>query len=358
MLLAVLTACGPVNDTSFPIRPERQRAELPDNVTVIQLTADNIAKHRGTWPGIGSGGRLSGDIRRWEYRVGVGDVLSVIVWDHPELTSPEAAGSGGVGPATGITVKANGSFFYPYVKEIRALGRSVGEIQKELTAKLAEYIPDPQVEVRVAEFNSKKAVVTGAVEHAGALKITNLPLTLIEAINGSGGLAEGADSRRVSIQRQGRRYYVDLRALLEQGRAGYNPVLRGGDIVNVPPLEGNVAYTLGQVGQPGVIDLGLNGISLTEALSEKGGLNQEKANAKGIFVFRATTDAEGRPGYNVFQLDATTPLAFVLGSQFILHPKDVVYVVTDPAAKWNNLIATLVPTLSAVRAAQLIAGGV
>lgn len=356
MLLLLLASCGPGMTTDFPVRPDRQKEQLPENVTVIQLDADNIAQYRGAWPAVGSGGRLSTNVARWQYRVGVGDVLSVIVWDHPELTSPE--GGGTAQAATGISVKANGDFFYPYVKDIRALGRSVSDIQQDLTTKLARFIPDPQVEVKVAQYNSKKVVVTGAVAHPGALKITNLPLTLIEAVNASGGLAGGADSRRVSIQRQGQRYYVDLRALLEQGRAGYNPVLRGGDIVNVPPLDGNVAFILGKVHEPGPIDLGLDGISLTQAISEKGGLDEDNANPKGVFVFRARNAREGREaGFDVFQLDATTPLAFVLGAEFVLHPQDVVYVVSDPAAKWNDLIAALVPTLTAVRAAQVVAGG-
>ncbi len=349
-LLLFLSACGPIKTTDFPIRVSRQD-KLPENVTVVRLTPQNIAQHRGKWAGIGAGGRLSSNVASWQYRVGVGDVLNVIVWDHPELTLP--AGPDGGQAAAGITVKANGYFFYPYVQDIRALGRSVVEIQRDLTEKLAEFIPDPQVEVKVVSYNSKKVVVTGAVARPGTLKITNLPLTLIEAVNGTGGLAPGADSRRVSIQRHGQRYYVDLRALLEQGRAGYNPVLRGGDIVNVPPLNGNVAFILGQVKEPGSLNLGLDGISLTEAITQKGGLDEEKANPKGIFVFRAKPDNNG---YEVFQLDATTPLAFVLGTEFILAPQDVVYIVPDPAAKWNAVISNLVPTLTALRAAQVIAG--
>lgn len=347
--LFLLSACGPIQPTDFPVTDKSQE-KLPENVTIVRLSPQNISKHRGVWSGIGSGGRLSSSIASWKYRIGVGDVLNVIVWDHPELTLP--AGPEGGQLAAGIIVKANGNIFYPYVKEISALGRSVSDVQQDLTKRLAEFIPDPQVEVKVVQFNSQKVVVTGAVAKPGTQKISNLPLTLIEAVNGSGGLKPEADSRRVSIQRHGQRYYLDLRALLEQGRAGYNPVLRGGDIVNVPTLSGNKAFILGQVKKPGSVDLGLKGINLTEAITAQGGLNEERANPKGIFVFRAKPK---RAGYTVYQLDATSPLAFVLGTEFILHPQDVVYVVPDPAAKWNDLIATLIPTLSAIRGVQVIA---
>jgi len=52
-----------------------------------------------------------------------------------------------------------------------------------------------------------------------------------------------------------------------------------------------------------------------------------------------------------------TPLAFVLATQFALHPQDVVYVVADPAAQWNAVIAALLPTVTAVRGVQVVGGG-
>lgn len=348
-IMLALSSCGPIQTTNFPVSMNKQK-DLPENITIIQLSSQNIAQHRGDWSGIGSGGKLSSSVASWRYRVGVGDVLNIIVWDHPELTLPTGPSANQAIP--GFTVRADGKIFYPYVKEIHALGRSVAAIQKELSQKLAEFISDPQIEVKVAEYNSQKVVITGAVAKPGTMKVSNLPLTLIEAVNGVGGLAPGADSRKVSIQRHGRRYHVDLRALLEQGRAGYNPVLRGGDIVNVPPLDDNIAFVLGQVKTPGSLDLGLDGISLTEAITEKGGLDESRANPKGVFVFRSNPQ---NSGYIVYQLDAKTPLAFVLGTEFTLHPQDVVYVVSDPAAKWNDLIATLVPTLSVIRGTQVIA---
>ena len=78
------------------------------------------------------------------------------------------------------------------------------------------------------------------------------------------------------------------------------------------------------------------------------------ADAQGIFVFR---NAAGSSKINVFQLDATTPLAFVLATQFTLHPQDVIFVVTDPATQWNAVIAALLPSISAIRGVQVIGGG-
>lgn len=344
----LLGACVPVSQTDFPVGLDAQ-AELPENISIIRLSPENIKSYGHSKSVVQGGARLPSSADNWQYLVGVGDILSITVWDHPELTLP--AGPERSQVESGSTVMADGMIFYPYIKEVRAAGRSVGAIQQELTQKLTEYIPDPQIEVKVAAFNSQKIVVTGEVVRPGTQKITNLPISLIEAVNGAGGLAPLADSRQVTVQRDGKSYHVDLWSFLSNGNARNNPVLRGGDIVNLPAQENNVAYILGQITQPGSVDLGLNGVNLTEAITLQGGLSEDTADAQGIFVFRNKARVAG---FDVFQLDATTPLAFVLATGFTLHPQDVVYIVSDPAAKWNAVIATLVPTLGAIRGAQTI----
>lgn len=279
-------------------------------------------------------------------------MLSITVWDHPELTLP--AGEQRSQLESGSSVDAQGEIFYPYIDRLKAAARTVGEIQQELTERLSEYIPDPQIEVKVAAYNSQKVVVTSAVNRAGSMTISNIPLTLLEAVNGSGGLHPAADSTHVTVQRGGKTYYIHLKDFLSSGRKGGNPVFQGGDIVNVPVHENNVTYVLGQIRQPGPVDLGNDGLNLTEVISQRGGLSEITADAQGMFVFRS---ASGGKGIDVFQLDATTPLAFVLATQFVMHPQDVVYIVTDPAVQWNAVIAALVPSISAVRGLQEVGGG-
>jgi len=232
---------------------------------------------------------------------------------------------------------------------VRVAGRLVGDVQRELTTRLAEFFPDPQIEVKIAAFNAQKAVVTGAVAAPQSLAISNIPLTLLEAINAAGGLKDDADSQRITIRRAGRIHRVDLKDFLEKGNADNNPLLRGGDVVNVPVAKARRAYILGQITRPGIVELGFDGLNLTEALTMQGGLDETKADAKGIFVFRGSAQ-----GTDVFQLDATTPLAFVLATRFYLRSEDVVYIVADPASRWNDIIGQLIPTIGAVRQAQLI----
>ncbi len=350
LLMLVLAGCASVSRTGFPVEAGAQAQSIPDDVSIIRLSPENIGRYSAATPLLPSSSRLSSARANWQYNIGVGDVLSITVWDHPELTLP--AGPQRSQVESGSSVNANGSIFYPYLGQVRVAGRLVGDVQRELTERLAEYIPDPQIEVKIAAFNARKVVVTGAVSAPKSLPLNNIALTLLEAINAAGGMTATADSQRVNIRRQGKDNRVNLRRFLENGHGGSNPVLRDGDIINVPAATTRQAYILGQITKPGIVDLGSGNISLTEAITRQGGLDEASADAKGIFVFRNRA-----VGIDVFQLDATTPLAFVLATSFKLHADDVVYIVADPAARWNQLISQLIPTIGAVRQAQLIGNG-
>jgi polysaccharide biosynthesis/export protein len=338
-----LTACD-VTKTDFPVRTEAVRAEVEElatNVTVVQLTADNIdAFNRprnlgGSRSGMASGG--------WDYRVGVGDILDIVVWDHPELTMP--AGERRTPQESGLRVQADGTFFYPYVGQISARGRTPEQVRADLTKRLTEYIPTPQVEVRVVGYNSQAVSVTGEVSSPSRQQLTDIPLTLLDAINSAGGLTKDADPRKVTVRRGNRSHVVDMQAFLEQGVPGNNPVLQNGDVVSVARKQIEEAYLLGQIVKPSTIDLTRENITLTQAVTRVGGLREDQADARGIFVFRDTP-----MGITVYQLDASNPAAFLIGTRFVILPQDVIYVTTSPLHRWNRLISSLLPTLTVTRA--------
>lgn len=80
--------------------------------------------------------------------MGVGDVLDIVVWDHPELTLP--AGEPRTPQKSGQRVQADGFSFDPYVGQIQAKGKTPEAIRDDLTRKLMAFIPDRQVEVGAA----------------------------------------------------------------------------------------------------------------------------------------------------------------------------------------------------------------
>lgn len=336
-VLVFVTACSD-GHVRFPITVEAHQA-LGDDVEVTVLDAANIAMFarpaRGHVPSSLPGGR------QWTYLLGPGDVLSVIVFNHPELTLP--AGPQRSAEESGFQVGSDGTFAYPYIGSVMARGRPIEQIRKDIADRLATFIPDPQVEVRIAAYNSQAVVVSGEVRTPNRQPLTTVPLTLIEAINAAGGLAPSADARAVTVQRGGRIHNVDLQGFLVGGLAQNNPVLRNGDVVNVPRKRAEEAYLLGEIARPDVVDLSLEQITLTQAITRRGGLQQVRADARGVLVFRAGGDK-----VRVFQLDTSNPAGLLLGTRFVLEPGDVVYVLRSPLQGWNDTIARLLPSVRAL----------
>ena len=143
---------------------------------------------------------------------------------------------------------------------------------------------------------------------------------------------------------------VDMQAFLERGVTENNLVLQDGDVISVGRLEVQEAYLLGQIVKPSTIDLTRENVTLTQALTRVGGLREDQADARGIFVFRDTP-----MGITVYQLDASNPAAFLIGTRFVILPQDVVYVTTAPLYRWNRLITSLLPTLTSAGAVDALA---
>lgn len=285
------------------------------------------------------------DLANYEYAVGVGDVLQVTVWDHPELTIP--AGSQRSSMESGNLVHSDGTIFYPYVGKINVEGQSVTTIRERITERLGKYIENPQVDVAVAGFRSQRVYVTGAVKQPGMVPISNIPLRLVDAINAAGGLDPAANWQDVTLVRQGERFSLSLKSIYQQGSMEQNILLKQGDVINIGRDDDNKIFVMGEVLTPKVSPMGRNGMSLAEALASAGGLNQLQANASGVFVLRNAGDVEN-PAINVYQLNAKNATAFVLADQFEMHPRDIVYVTAAPITRWNRVIAQLLPSVQAV----------
>ncbi len=281
------------------------------------------------------------------YVIGNGDVLQIIVWDHPELTIP--AGQFRDAETSGQQVGEDGYLYYPYVGMIKASGMNIAALRDVLTEKLSTYIQDPQLDARVVGFRSKRVYVVGEVNTPGILPLNDIPLTIADAISRSGGLTEDAFKSGVNVSRKGEVHEIDLKALYDHADSSQNLTLKHGDIVNVLDRSQQKVFVMGEVKTPKSVEI-INGhLTLAAALGEVGGVNQNTANPGGIYVVRGTD--KDRP--QIFHLDARYATGMLLAERFDMRAQDVIFVDTAGISQWNRVITQLLPSISIIG----IAGG-
>ena len=119
------------------------------------------------------------------YTVGPYDILNVIVWDHPELTTLTTQLSSA--EESGFLVDANGTITFPFAGTFKVAGFTVSQIQAIIARHISKYIRDPQVTVRVTSFRSREIHVMGEVGSLKIIPLMDRPFSLLDALNTAGG---------------------------------------------------------------------------------------------------------------------------------------------------------------------------
>jgi polysaccharide biosynthesis/export protein len=288
-----------------------------------------------------------------EYKIGSNDILSIIVWDHPELVLPNLtyflgdaaqqgaqAGLAQAGQAIpGYNVDRNGNIQFPYINSIHVAGLTEDEVKTSLQEKLTPYIKNPQITVRVVGYQSKKIFVDGQVKLPGTKAITNVPMTLAEALSQAGGLEDTGDPSAISVVRDGHKYEMSLPAMMRNGANPNEIYLRDKDVVRVSALVDHHVVVMGEVGKPGAMPFKYDGrLSLSDALAAAQGLNQSTSQATQIYVVRTYDDARKAV---VFHLNGKSPSQFYLAGSFLLKDNDFIFVDAAPIVRWNRVFSQL-----------------
>ncbi|MGC8807865.1 MAG: polysaccharide biosynthesis/export family protein [Thiomonas sp.] len=297
-----------------------------------------------------------------DYHVGPGDVLQVYIWEAPPamLFTPQAlSGSGLSSSGTGTVtlpeqiVGNSGTVVVPFAGKIAVDGKTLSEIESEITSRLRGKANHPQVIVRLARNNTQNITIVGNVQHSMEVPMMPGGVKLLRAIALAGGVTKPVEKSTIQISRDGRTMTLPLEAILRNPQD--NIALQAGDVVTA--LYQPLSFTaLGAIGRNGEVDFEANGINLAQALARIGGLDGNRSNPAGVFLFRMvppdalpwpqkpTTLVDGKVP-TIFQFDLRDPATFFVAQSFPVENKDLIYVSDAPAAdlqKVLNVVGSIV----------------
>jgi polysaccharide export outer membrane protein len=349
-LVSALLLAGCTTGLQFHSEDSKGRADAPPPTEMITEQLIATEKEANARHGLQD---LSGLLvpNPPPYTIGRGDVLSIVVWDHPELAgggmtaATAAADANGTNasasantPQPGFVVDHQGRIQFPFAGLLPVEGLTEEAARALLTQKLARYIANPNITLRVQSYRSKRVYIDGEVKQPGLQAINDIPMTLVEALNRAGGLLPTADQSRIALERGEARYRINLRDLVQKGINPGNVMLAPGDVVRVHSRDESKVFVSGEVVTPKALTMHNGRLTLNEALGETGGISPLSGDARQIYVVRKTPERT-----RVFQLDARLAGSLAMAESFELRPKDVVYVAASPLANWNRHLSLLFP---------------
>lgn len=265
-------------------------------------------------------------------------------------------------------VAADGTITVPYVGAIRVAGRMPSEVKGLIEAGLKDKAIEPQVLITVSDPSSTSVTVIGDVAKSGRFPLNTAGNHLLDVIAAAGGPTAPAYETYVRITRGSRTGETSLATIVSH--PAFNMYLVPGDEIFVS-VDPEVYTILGATGQNGSFQFQREDLTLAEALGRAGGLNDNRANPAGVFLFRyerpevyerlfagtptdaSSTDVETGAGARViYRFNMKDPDSYFATQRFMMRDDDVIFVSNAPSVdleKFLNIIRGGTSTANSTR---------
>lgn len=207
-----------------------------------------------------------------DYVIGPGDIVKVTVYDNEDLTSR-------------VRVNSDGKIVMPLIGAVEVNGMTIPEVTQKITGLLADgYLVNPQVNIFVEEYRSRKVVVLGQVRKPGLIELSGA-ISFLELLSKAGGLTNDAGDTATIKRGAGDDkdvIFIDLNSLIEKGDLSQNKQILDGDTVNIS--KAGMCYVTGEVKNPGTYPCG-EGTTVLKIIALSGGFTG-KASKSGVRIVR------------------------------------------------------------------------
>lgn len=309
-----------------------------------------------------------------EYRLGDGDTVEISIWEAPPATlfgsamldTRVAAVAPRVQTLPEQMVSAEGYINIPFAGQLLARGRTPHQIEQDIIQRLRNKANQPQVMLRVVRNANANVTVVGQVVQSQRMPLTPRGERLLDALAVAGGANQPVGKVSIQLSRQGVTGVMPFQRVIQE--PVQNVRLRPGDVVTAL-YQANSFTALGATGRNDEIQFETGGISLIQALGRAGGVLDQRADARGVFIFRfedplavegllgqgASPTAAGRVPV-VYQVDLRDPKTFLLAQNFSVRNRDVVFISTAPANELQKFLSILTSSAYTINTTLNISG--
>jgi polysaccharide export outer membrane protein len=370
VVASLLAACGTLPGAG-PTKNEILNQETVEGSQFTSIELDwNVANLLNA-RGLPSFHGAFGDYRPApDQRIGVGDSLSVTLWEAAAggLFSAPAIDRLGPGSRSAVipeqVVSRDGSITVPYAGRIRVVGLRPQDVERAIVARLEGKAIQPQALVTITRNASNTVTISGEVNQGALVPLNVRGQRLLEVIAQAGGVRGPTHELFITLARGNRAVRVPMQTVIT--RPAENVFVRAGDAVTL--VRAPLTFTaVGATGQNAVIPFGQVTLSLEEAIGRSGGLLDQRADPEGVFVLRyepvtlvrrmlGRPDAlPGRTGVTpvVYRINMRDANALFMARSFQILDKDILYVANAPGTeilKLFTLINALATPAYSVRA--------
>jgi len=324
--------------------------------------------------GVGSLAAHFRDYRRTaEPVIGVGDVVSVTIWEAsagglfsaPLISDKMSAGSNSATIPEQV-VGRDGAITVPYAGRVHVAGRTTRAVQGDIEHALEGKAIQPQVLVNVTRAISNTVTVGGEVAAGARIPLSVNGDRLLDVIAAAGGVRAPVNETYVELSRGSATSRVPLSRVIANPRE--NIYLQPTDVVTlVRDPQTFIAY--GATGRNAEIPFEADGINLAQALAKAGGLDDNRSDPQGVFIFRyepASIARALRPDSPLIVPGHLTPIVYRLNlrdadslfveQNFRIANRDLIYVSNAPFTEVEKVMGVLNGGLSTASSAATVAG--
>lgn len=286
--------------------------------------------------------------------VDVGDALEITIWEAPPAT---LFGGGMADTRIGTAISTarpttlpeslvgpDGTISVPFAGAIAAGGRTLREIEAEIVRRLRGKANSPQAQVRLVRNATATVTVVGEVSQSARLPLTPRGERLLDVLAQAGGVKPPVNLTTIQVTRKGQNYRMPLSAVIE--RSENNVTLAKDDVITA--LYQPYSFTvLGAAGRNDEIRFEAFGITLSQALGRFGGLQDGRANPRGVFLFRwqDRSDPARLADPVIYSFDLKDPSVYFIAQQFRMEDGDLIYVTNSPVAELQRFVGIVAQTI-------------